>query len=205
MIERYRTVTEVRSSEIEKVKGSRFVATLGPAADRAAAQALLEEVRRARAGARHHCFAWRLGPAAEDSFAGDAGEPSGSAGRPILQQLEASGVTNAMLVVSRWFGGTLLGVGGLMRAYGRAAAEVLAAGPIVTVPVTRRLVVEHPYECSGAVEAVLAAARVEPGAARYGAEVRLELDVPVADLAALLAALSERSAGRARVSVEPGA
>lgn len=198
-IERYRTVRAVTRHEIDKIKASRFLATLGPARNREEALELLASVRAEHSSARHHGYAWRLGPGGEDALGSDAGEPSGSAGRPILQQLESAELTYAMLVVTRWFGGTQLGVGGLMRAYAFAASEVLARADTVTVEVTRRVRVEHPYTCSSAVQAVLAAHRLEPLAAEYGELVRFDLDVPVATYAAVTAALVERSAGRADV------
>lgn len=82
--------------------------------------------------ARHHCFAWRIGPKGENFRAFDDGEPSGTAGRPILGQLQSYGYTNALVVVVRYFGGTLLGTGGLTEAYKLAAKDALTKAIIKT-------------------------------------------------------------------------
>lgn len=202
VIERYRTVRARAQHEIERVHGSRFIAELAPATAREEALALVESARAAHPGARHHCFAWRLGPGGADSYSSDAGEPSGSAGRPILQQLETQGLCELALVVTRYFGGVQLGIGGLMRAYGAAAAAVLARAELVEIEVTRRVRVEHPYGCSGAVEGWLAAEHLVPSAAVYDSAVHLVLELPVARLEALLDALRERCAGRCRIELE---
>ena len=200
MLERYDTLAGETRRELDKIKGSRFLATAAPVSSRDDAAALLERVRAEHADARHHCFAWRRVESGRvEAFSSDAGEPSGSAGRPILQQLEGRSLVGAMVVVTRWFGGTKLGVGGLMRAYGAAAAEVLDRARVRRVDVTRRGRVEHPYDCSGAVQSVLSAAGIEPREAEYGARVRLLLDVPVARYDEVLAELRERTAGRADV------
>ncbi|MEW6071167.1 MAG: YigZ family protein [Planctomycetota bacterium] len=181
------------------IKGSRFVATAAPAPAVAAAEEVVARVRAELAGATHHCWAYRIGPGGESFRANDDGEPGGSAGRPILAQIEGHGFTDTVVVVTRWFGGTKLGVGGLMRAYGGAAGRALDRAPRRTVLVTRRLLVVHPYDCSGPVRGLLAAEGLVPAAADYGAEVRLVLDVPVRSLAAFTAALRDRSAGRAAI------
>lgn len=201
MQERYRTVRGAAQHELERVQGSRFLARLAACSARGEAHALIDAARAEHPGARHHCFAWRLGPTGADSFSSDAGEPAGSAGRPILQQLEGQGLCDVALVVTRYFGGVKLGVGGLMRAYGGAAAAVLARAELVEVEITRRARITHPYECSGAVAGWLAALALVPCSARYGAQVELELDLPVGRLGPALADLGERTGGRARVEL----
>ncbi|WP_369056053.1 YigZ family protein [Kineococcus terrestris] len=107
------------------VERSRFVCTLRPVADEAAAEAVVAAVRRELADARHHCTAVVLGDDGSLRRSGDDGEPAGTAGAPMLAALEGAGVTGAVAVVSRWFGGTLLGTGGLVRAYGGAVTGAL--------------------------------------------------------------------------------
>ncbi len=113
------------------VKGSRFIATVLPVSDAEEAKELLTGVRKKYHDATHNCYAWRIHPAIEK--ASDDGEPAGSAGRPILQVLKGSGLTNAMVVVTRYFGGTRLGIGGLVRAYGETASMALEKIKVMTL------------------------------------------------------------------------
>jgi uncharacterized YigZ family protein len=196
--ETYRTPAGRSRHEIDKVKGSRFLATVAPVRTEDEAQALLAEIRRELHDARHHAWAWRLGRAGERFRYSDDGEPSGSAGRPILQQLEGREICDAIVVVTRWFGGTKLGVGGLMRAYGAAAGEALDRARIRTVTLTERLTLEYAYEHSGPMEGLLSEFGLVPAAATYEATVRLELDVPLSRVAPFLRAFQDRTAGRGR-------
>lgn len=199
----YRTVLSATREEIPKIKGSRFIADLAPAVGGEDAARVLARVRRELPNARHYCHAWRSGPLGETFRSSDDGEPSGTAGRPILQHLEGAGVTNAILVVTRYFGGTKLGVGGLVRAYGHAAAAVLATAAIREILVTRRVRVEHAYEETAAVQAFVAAYGLEPVDATYGERIRLVFDVPDGDVTAFTEDLRNRTAGRAAITVDP--
>lgn len=114
-----------------KDRNSKFIAYAYPVPTEAAALAQLELLRKEHFKARHHCFAWRLGPDGARHRANDDGEPSGTAGRPILGQIDACGLTDVLIVVVRYFGGTLLGTSGLIQAYRESAAEALRQGQIV--------------------------------------------------------------------------
>lgn len=184
--------------EIDPVKGSRFVATVVPVTDEAAARAVVREIEAELPGATHHCWALRLHRPALDR-AVDAGEPSGSAGRPILAALVGRDVVDACVVVTRWFGGTKLGVGGLVRAYGGAAAAALDLAPLVPRVDTEGWIVEHGYEDGPAIERALARLHVAVGAVEYGELVRRKITVPVAEGEALAAALRDATAGRVHV------
>ncbi len=199
MGDRFRTLAAETRWEPPKTKGSRFLAVLAPVGSRAEALELVERLRAEFGDATHHCWAYRLGRDGEDWRYGDDGEPSGSAGRPMLQQLEGRTLTGVAAVVVRWFGGTKLGVGGLVRAYGGAVAEALDRAEVKEVIFTRRLRVEHPYTCSGAVQSVLVAAGLEPREARYGADVSFVVDVPEARVEAFVRELVDRTAGLGRV------
>lgn len=191
--------------EPDPVKGSRFVATVAPAASREEALAFVRRVERELSDASHNCWAWRVGGRGEQFQSSDAGEPGGSAGRPILAQLEGHRVTNTAVVVSRWFGGTKLGVGGLVRAYGGAAGKALDRTPLRPVVALRRLEIAHPWECAGAVQALVAARGLTVVASDYGESVRLALDVPERELAEVERELADRTAGRAAVLRGPAA
>ena len=115
----YLTLARTAHASIE-VKRSRFLATLEPVADEAAARAVVERMRREHWDARHHCSAFVLGADGSVQRSSDDGEPAGTAGAPMLEVLRGAGVSDTVAVVTRWFGGVLLGAGGLVRAYGDA-------------------------------------------------------------------------------------
>ncbi len=126
-------------------KKSRFVGEISPAADEAEALAFLEAARARHRDARHHCYAWCIGAEAQLQRSSDAGEPAGTAGRPILETLHHAGLTNVVLVVSRYFGGILLGAGGLTRAYAKAAQQAVDAASQVRCLPAIRFALSFPY------------------------------------------------------------
>jgi len=199
----FRTLSAPFEFEIDKIKNSRFLSALAPTKDEESAKAFVQEVRERYSDARHHCFAWRLGETGAIFRSSDDGEPSGSAGRPILNQLEGHEVTNLTCVVVRWFGGVKLGVGGLVRAYGGAAGKALDRAPILAVVIRVRVLLEFPYDCSGAVSGVLHGFGLQEQASDYGEVVRLELAVPKDEVPGLKIELVERTGGRVRVDL-PG-
>lgn len=152
-----------------RIKASVFLGTAFPVESDEAARAVLAERERAMWDANHHCSAWRLRDGT--ARANDAGEPNGSAGAPILAAIEGAGLVDAMVIVTRWFGGTKLGVGGLVRAYGEAAALALQAAPRRVGTAAVRLRVRYPYAHTAAVMRVLeraGAAAIEHGYADGG-------------------------------------
>jgi uncharacterized YigZ family protein len=122
--DRYLTI-KTPSEGIFKDRGSKFIAFAYPVTDEEEIRSVLTELRRKYHDARHHCFAWRLGTDMNRFRVNDDGEPSNSAGNPILGQIRSKSLTNILIVVVRYFGGTLLGVPGLINAYKTAAAEAL--------------------------------------------------------------------------------
>lgn len=177
------------SGEIRE-KGSRFLAVILPVAGEGEAQAALAEVARRYPDATHWCWAWRLGfPPRERSS--DAGEPSGTAGVPILTVLRGAGITEALAVVVRWYGGTKLGKGGLARAYSAATREALAGLEVRTRISTVALLLALPYDKIGAVKRLVHPPEVELIREEYGAEARLELAVAEERVDGLLAALAD--------------
>jgi uncharacterized YigZ family protein len=140
--DRYTTLAAPARAEPPKTKGSRFIGEAFPAADEAEVMAHLDAVRRREHAATHHCWAWRRPPAGADWRFSDDGEPYGTAGLPILREIEGRGLAGVLVVVTRYYGGTKLGTGGLARAYAEAAALALEAAPrtevVVRVPVRLR-------------------------------------------------------------------
>ncbi len=134
-----------------KDKGSKFFGYAFPVADEEEIKKILEETRALHPKARHHCYAWRLGCEGENYRANDDGEPSGSAGKPILNALLSEEVTFALVIVVRYFGGTLLGVPGLIHAYKEAAAEALAAAEKEVRTMNTLLRIDYDFDQTNAV------------------------------------------------------
>lgn len=133
MTDTYKTLASESTGEF-KDRGSKFIAyatPLSPSPIEADFTNFLEKVKKEHPKARHHCYAWRLGMDGNRYRANDDGEPSGTAGRPILGQIDSFGLTNVGIVVVRYFGGTLLGTSGLIAAYRESAAEALRNGVVV--------------------------------------------------------------------------
>ena len=130
MNDTYNTIEET-STGLFKDKGSKFIAYAYPIFSEDEVKEILKSIKKEHFNARHHCYAWRLGDENIRFRANDDGEPSSTAGKPILGQLLSFDVTNILLVVVRYFGGTLLGVSGLINAYKNAAKDVLENASIV--------------------------------------------------------------------------
>jgi uncharacterized YigZ family protein len=189
-----RARAEIRASN------SRFIATAGPAASVEAARALVAEIRAEMPDATHHVYAYVIGHGATTTLGmSDDGEPSGTAGRPALAVLRGSGLGDAALVVTRYFGGTLLGTGGLVRAYGDAARAVLAILPREEKIERRQLVVALPYAAYETARRLLAAHAGSVLDESFAADVTLRVLLPAAQVAAFAAALGEATAGQARM------
>ncbi|WP_404391972.1 IMPACT family protein [Humibacillus xanthopallidus] len=138
---RYVTLAGPARSEVE-VRRSRFVCDVAPVSTETEARAFMEQTRAASRDARHHCTAFVLGPDADTTRSNDDGEPSGTAGAPMLEVLRGRGLTDVAAVVTRWFGGTLLGTGGLIRAYGDVVSAAVDVARLVTYELRTGLVVE---------------------------------------------------------------
>lgn len=133
------------SQGIYKEKGSKFLAFAYPVATLDEAKTLIEAKRKEYHDARHVCYAYMLGAARTEFRSNDDGEPAGTAGKPILGQINANGLTNILIIVVRYFGGILLGTGGLTVAYKTAAAEAIAAAQTVERPIEMRYRITTPY------------------------------------------------------------
>lgn len=199
--ETYRTIAAELTFEPDKVKGSRHIATVTPVEDEEQIAAAIARARKALPESNHHAYAWRLGRKGERFRYSDDGEPSGSAGRPILQAIEGRELTHLVVVVSRIFGGTKLGVGGLVRAYSGAAIAALDRAEVVVVVPKVRLRLVYDYALSSAVDALLHAAGYSPSASDYGECVTLELIVPEHEAEEFTERASEVTAGR--LNAEP--
>jgi uncharacterized YigZ family protein len=135
----YKTI-EIQSTGYYKDKGSKFYSFAYPLKNEDEVKEIILKLKKEHHSARHHCFAWRLGTEEITTRANDDGEPSSTAGKPILGQLQSYDVTNILVVVVRYFGGTLLGVSGLINAYKNATIDVLNNANIQTK------IIENTYE-----------------------------------------------------------
>lgn len=150
----YQTIENSTTAEFTD-RGSKFIGMAFPVASVLECKAALAEVKKLHPKASHHCFAYRIGNDAMVYRVTDAGEPSGTAGRPILGQIDSKGLTNVMVVVIRYFGGTLLGVSGLINAYKSAASMALQLTPIVKKPIETIYELHFDYTISNDVMRVL--------------------------------------------------
>jgi len=162
MLERYKTLRQEASREIV-IRKSRFIGYAKPVADEAEAVAYVEEIKKKHWNATHNCSAYVVGERDQIQKQSDDGEPSGTAGKPILEVIKAQGLKNTVVVVTRYFGGIMLGAGGLIRAYTDGAVAVIdAAVPIVNV-LHREVLVDVDYTWYGKIENELRGRGVRTG------------------------------------------
>ncbi|TGN64010.1 YigZ family protein [Nocardioides eburneiflavus] len=190
----YLTVAGDATGEVED-RGSRFLCTLRRVADEDEARGLVASLRREHWDARHHCSAFVLGPGGTIQRSSDDGEPAGTAGAPMLEVLKGAGVSDVAAVVSRWFGGTLLGAGGLVRAYGDAVRAALAEAGTLRRALLTELALELDHADAGRVEGELRARGVRVLDVAYDARVRLLLAATPGDVDRLGEVVAAATAG----------
>jgi uncharacterized YigZ family protein len=193
----YLTIATTAEAEIE-VKRSRFRARLERVEDEAGARAVVEAARKRHWDARHHCSAFVLGPGGEIQRSSDDGEPAGTAGSPKLEVLRGRGLYDVVAVVTRWFGGTLLGTGGLIRAYGDAVSRAADAAGVRQRRLVQRVAVEVSHTEAGRLENDLRA-RGFVVEVEYAEAATLALDVTVAQRADLDRLIAHLTGGRGQV------
>ena len=150
----YKTI-ENEAKGLFKDRGSRFIAIAIPVVSQEEIKARLEELRKEYHDARHHCYAWVLSPDRQTWRINDDGEPSGTAGRPIMGLINSQGLTNILIVVIRYFGGTLLGVSGLINAYRSAAADALDNATVIEKHLFEKWLLTFSYNAMNDVMKVL--------------------------------------------------
>lgn len=189
------------------IERSRFVTTLGHSATPEAARAFVDRVRSEFPDATHNCWAYVAGPAGSTAHGGmsDAGEPHGTAGRPMLDVLVHSGVGEIVAVVTRYYGGVKLGKGGLVRAYGGAVQHGLQALPTLLRIERTQVLITVGYGDVESVRRTLAEVSAELVGEEYGEAVQYDAAVPVTEQDTLLRLLRDRTAGRAAVDIQEGA
>jgi uncharacterized YigZ family protein len=195
-----RTIAAAGSHEIV-IKKSRFICTLERAATEEEARAAIERVRKRYWDAGHNCSAYRVGPGGQFQRTSDDGEPAGTAGAPMLAVLTKRDLTDTVAVVTRYFGGVLLGAGGLIRAYGQAVSEAIDAVGIVERRPVALVAVGAEHADAGRLEHALRTAGYALGPIAHAARVTFEIHLDVGDLPAFETWLAEATNGRSRARV----
>lgn len=190
----FTTLAAPASVEIE-VKRSRFLCTVQRVDDEAAAREVVEATRKTHWGAGHHCSAMILGPDRSIERSSDDGEPAGTAGAPMLEVLRGRALSDVVGVVSRWFGGTKLGTGGLARAYGDAVREALASAPTVRRELIEEYVIAVDHANAGRLESDLRQRGIAVLGTDYSEQARIRLGVHAGRRAKLAALLAELTSG----------
>ncbi|MBC8531425.1 YigZ family protein [Gehongia tenuis] len=195
----YATVEERSRREIV-IQRSRFIGECAPVHSPEEAARFVESVKKAMPDASHHCYAYVVGKNRGVQRSTDDGEPSGTAGVPILQVLNMNELTDVALVVTRYFGGVLLGAKGLVRAYSRSAAEAVKAARPVFMEATDLLSLTVDYPLWGKLEYELKAQPVKVAEVIYASDVTVNLKVRKRDRAAFVDRIVNRTEGRVRLA-----
>lgn len=196
----YKVVYQEGNGVYEEKK-SRFIARIAPASSEEEAVSFIESVRKKYYDARHHCTAFIIGKNKELTRCSDDGEPSGTAGKPILEVLLGAEVTNVVAVVTRYFGGTLLGTGGLVRAYTQAAKEAMENAGIGIMRYKTEMTIEIDYTDVGKVQYLLGSREIDIAQSRYTDKVEFDICIPEEERAEVSKALTEATAARAKISI----
>ncbi|QBE48767.1 YigZ family protein [Leucobacter triazinivorans] len=194
----YETIAGAADAELE-ISRSRFIARLERVEHEEQAREVIARARAEHPRARHHCSAFVIGPDARVQRSNDDGEPSGTAGAPMLDALVSAGLSDVVAVVTRYFGGVLLGAGGLTRAYRSAVAEAVLHAPRVRRGMRCEVAVTSSYETAPQIEAEARRRGYAVGAADYSDRVRRIFAVAEEQVDALEALAAEASAGTAQV------
>ena len=177
-VEIYRTIAKP-SEGVYKEKGSKFLAYAYPVHEVDQVKTILSRHRKTHHDARHHCYAYILQPDGSEYRVNDDGEPSGTAGKPIMGQIKSFHLTYVLIVVIRYFGGTLLGVGGLIRSYRNAAKDALAHAEIVEYKVLKKIRIRLGYERLDQVMRWIDHFDIKLSNQHFDADVTMDLDVPI--------------------------
>ena len=200
MLPEYRTIYQGGEDEIVEKK-SRFIATVIPVENEEEALEFIEKTKKKYWDARPNCFAYVIGERGQLQRCSDDGEPSGTAGRPILEVLQGRGIHNALVIVTRYFGGTLLGTGGLVRAYSQATQAGLAASRIMTRQSGRKLLIGTDYNGIGKMQYIVGKRNIPVLDTRYAEAVEMDVLVPEEECTLLQKEITEATAGKAQLEV----
>lgn len=196
MRKEYATILEPGTDEIVEKK-SRFIGYVRHVESESEAAEFVTEIKKQHYDARHNCFAYVIGEEHQTLRFSDDGEPGGTAGKPILEVITGRQLCNVCIVVTRYFGGTLLGTGGLVRAYTEAAKACIAATEVVCKRLVVPLVITTNYTDLGKIQYILGNEGIEIKNSEYEQEVRLFVEVFIDDLDRIQKTLTEATAAKA--------
>lgn len=191
-------VREGGTGEVTEKK-SRFIASIFPVQSEEEALEFIAQVKKKHYDARHNCFAYVIGEKNETERCSDDGEPSGTAGRPMLDVLTGQGLHDVLVVVTRYFGGTLLGTGGLVRAYSAAVKAGLENCILQEKSRGYRVSVQTDYNGLGKIQYIAAGMQIEEETSEYGENVKLVYIVPEEKVAGFEREITEKTGGRSRI------
>lgn len=201
MLESYKTLLEGGTGEIVEKK-SRFIATVRLVETEEEALAFIEEMKKKYWDARHNCYVYSVGMNREYTRCSDDGEPSGTAGRPMLDVILGEDIYNVAVVVTRYFGGILLGTGGLVRAYSKAVQEGLRGSRIIEKQYGISLEVTTDYTGIGKIQYIAGERKLPILDSEYTDKVVMKLLVPAGEVASVQKAITEGTSGRAKMQKE---
>lgn len=190
MLPEYRTIYQGGEDEIVEKK-SRFIASVIPVENEEEALEFIEKIKKQYWDARHNCFAYVIGERGQLQRCSDDGEPNGTAGKPMLDVLLGNELRNVAVVVTRYFGGTLLGTGGLVRAYSQAVKAGLQASVMITKILGVKLHIETDYTTFGKIQYILAQRELKILDTVYTDKVELEVLIPKTELEQVMHAITE--------------
>lgn len=200
MLERYKTVYQGKSGEIIEKK-SRFIATVRLVENEEEALSFIEEMKKKYWNATHNCFAYVIGEHRETVRCSDDGEPSGTAGKPMLDVLLGEEMYNTAVVVTRYFGGTLLGTGGLVRAYSKAVQEGLAQSSIIVKQYGAILKIETDYNGLGKIQYLIGERKIPVLDSEYTDKVQIRIILPEEETDRFVRELTEATNGRVKTEI----
>ncbi len=200
MAESYKIVYEGGQAEIEEKK-SKFIAYVKPVNSEEEACQFIDEIKKMNWNATHNCVAAVVGKNNEYSRCNDDGEPSGTAGKPMLEVLLGAGIHNTAVVVTRYFGGTLLGTGGLVRAYQKAVKEGLAASKIIEKMQGVRAEITTDYTGIGKIQYILSQMNITALSTDYSDIVKIEAMIPEDDIKIFEEKVTQSTAGKSIINI----
>lgn len=200
MLERYKTVYQGKTGEIIEKK-SRFIATVRLVENEEEALSFIEEMKKKYWNATHNCFAYVIGEHRETVRCSDDGEPSGTAGKPMLDVLLGEEMYNTAVVVTRYFGGTLLGTGGLVRAYSKAVQEGLAQSSIIVKQYGAILKIETDYNGLGKIQYLIGERKIPVLDSEYTDKVQIRVILPEKETDRFVRELTEATNGRVKTEI----
>ena len=180
-------------------KKSRFIANVFYVEDQQQAEEKIAEISKKYWDAKHNCYAYVIGVNSENTKCSDNGEPSGTAGKPILEVITGAGITNVLIIVTRYFGGVLLGTGGLVRAYTSAAQAGISASEVGEKVFSQMLTLKTGYNMINGVQYYLAQNEIGILDSRYEADVQFDICVKEADVSRVMDGLIQKCEGQIEI------